>query len=276
MKSIIKSVNKFLLLIIIGASLLLISSTVNAQDRNKAGVNLSKEDAAKNFCDNFSSLSDKYKQNIDEQITKLQERINNEAQKIQTNRQTFDNELENKRTKWEINRKDLYDKLTNKAVTDAQKQALAAFKTAVEAAVTARENAVDAARTAYREGVKQLIVQRKSEILQTFNNFKSAIESAIQQVKSNCSAGISSPAYIRQIYQQNMNAARTARTTALQGIDKLGPKIKELAQIRNAAVQQALQTYRSALKTAIANLKTAFGEANPANPTSSPLRPNPL
>lgn len=273
MKSFIKSANKFLSIIVISASLLLVFSTINAQEQDKAAVNLSTKDAAKNFCNTFSSLSNKYKQNLDEQIAKLQERINNETQKIQTNRQTFDNELDNKRIKWGINRKDIYDKIDNKAVTDVQKQALAAFKTAVEAAVTARENAVDAARTAYRQGVERFISQRKSDVLQTFNNFKSAIESAIQQVKNNCTAGISSPAYIRQIYQQNMNAARTARTTALQGIDKLGPKIKELAQIRNAAVQQALQTYRSALKTAIANLKTAFGETSPANPTSSSVAP---
>lgn len=260
MKSFIKSANKFLLLNIIGVSLLLVSPAVNAQNQNKTAVNSPNKDAVENFCNSFSSLSDKYKQNINNQIAKLQEKINNETQKIQANRQTFDDGLKNKRIKWETNRKNIYDELTGKAVTDARKQALAVFKTAVKSAATARENAVDAARTAYRQGIDQLISQRKTEILETFDNFKSSIESTIQQVKSNCSSGITSPAYIRQIYQQNMNSARTARVTALQGIDKIGPKIKELAQARNAAVQQALQTYQSALKTAIANLKTAFGE----------------
>jgi len=273
MKSIIKSANKFLLLIVVSVSLLLISPAVNAQDRNKTGANLTKEDAAKNFCINFSSLSDKYKQNIDNQIAKLQEKINNEAQKIQANRQTFDNGLENNRAKWEKNRQGIYDKLSNKAVTDAQKQALAAFKTAIEAAAAARENAVGAARIAYRQGVDQLVSQRKTEILQNFDNFKSNFQSISQQAISNCSSGITSPAYIRQIYQQNLKAARTTRVTALQEIDKIGPKIKELAQIRNAAVQQALKTYQSALKTAIANLKTAFGETTPNNSTSSPVTP---
>lgn len=269
-----KSSNKFLLLVII-AVLLPISATIYAQnapqEKNKTGADL--PNAVANFCTNFSSLSDKYKQNIDNQIAKLQEKINSETQKIEANRQTFDNNLEKNRTKWEINRHDIYDKINGKAVTDAQKQALAAFKTAVEAAVTAREKAVDEARLAYRQSLDQLIFQRKSGILETFNNFKSAIESTIQQVKSNCSSGITSPAYIRQIYQQNMNAARTARITALQEIDKIGPKIKELAQTRNAAIQQALKTYQSALKTAIANLKAAFGETTPANPTSSPATP---
>jgi len=269
MKSFIKSANKFLLLTIISVSLLLISPAVNAQDQNKTGADLPK-DTAKNFCTNFSSLSDKYKQNIDNQIAKLQEKMNNEAQKIQANRQTFDNGLENNRAKWEKNRQGIYDKLSNKAVTDAQKQALAVFKTAIEAAATARENAIDAARTAYRQGVDQLVSQRKTEILQNFDNFKSALQSTTQQILNSCSSGITSPAYIRQIYQQNMNAARTARVTALQGIDKIGPKIKELAQIRNAAVQQAMRTYKSALGAAIANLKTAFGETNA---TSSPTTP---
>ena len=276
MKSIIKSANKFLLLTIIAGSLILVSPTVNAQNENKAGVDLPKDAAktvVKNFCTNFSALSDQYKQNIDNQIAKLQEKINTEAQKIQANRQTFDNNLENNRAKWGKNRQDIYDKLSKKATTDTQKQALAAFKAAIDAAAAARENAVDAARTTYKQGVDQLISQRKTEILQTFDNFKSTLQSIIQQTISNCSSGITSPAYIRQMYQQNLNAAKAARVAAIQEIDKIGPKVKELAQIRNAAIQQAMQAYQSALQTAIANLKVAFGQTEPNNPTSSPATP---
>lgn len=266
MKYIIKPLASFLSLIVFAGFLSVAPVTVTAQVKGEAAGNrvkaTSTEAAAKNFCKSFSVLADKYKKNIDEQISKLEDKINTEAKNIQNDRQKFDDNLDKVKQNWGKERLNIYNKLSAKATTDAQKQALAIFKAAVDAAITARENAIEAARTAYRQGVDQIIAQRKNEILQAFSSYKSNLASVLQQAANNCASDSVSSTNIRQIYQNNLETIKEARINAIQTIDKIGPKIKELTKTRNAAIQQAIKTYQSALQSAIAALKAAFPQTN--------------
>ncbi len=250
----IKSISALFVLVVFVISLSVVHFAVaansNKQDRG-AGL--------QNVCSRINDQAQQYKTNIDAKISELRDRINGEIQNIQTNREKSDNALQQDRAKWAQNRQNIYAELKDKATTDAEKQAVANFQNAIEAAVTTRESAIDAARAAFRQGVNQLVPQHQTDAKQVLLTFQSSLQSAIEQALSQCSSGIN-PTTVWATLQSALQAARSARQSGVQQIDKIGPQIQQLAQTRDAAVKQAMQTYQSALRAAVNTLKAAFGE----------------
>ncbi len=252
-----------------GLILALAAASLGGSQTFALGNASSTKSGAENYCSRFGTLSQKYEQNVAGQIGKLQSRIQAQIQKVQTNRKDLDDKLAQNRQKWTQNRDNLYARLNARAKTDAEKQAVATFKGAIEAAVAARENAVDAARNTYRQSADQLIDQHRSAVEQVLNSFQAAIQAAIGQAQASCTAG-TAPAHVRTAFQQALEAARQARKAGVQEVDKIGPQMEALAQTRNAAIQQAMTTYQNALHAAIAALHQAFNEpaATPAATTT--------
>ena len=226
------------------------------------------ESGMQNYCTRFGTLSQKYEQNVSKQITNLQTRIQTQSDKVKTNRQDSDGTLAQHRQQWSQNRQNLYARLNGRAKTDAQKQAVTAFQSAVETAVAAREQAVDAARSAYRQTADQLISQHRTAVEQVLNAFQSAIQSAVGQAQASCTQGTNST-QVRSSFQQALKVARQTRATGIQDVDKIGPQLEQLAHTRNAAIQQAMTTYQNALHAAIAALRQAFGESA-VSPSATP------
>lgn len=226
---------------------------------------------AKNFCTNFSALAQKYQDNLNKEAANVESRLAARAQKEQTNRQDVDNTLAQNRAKWTQNRQAVYAKLSGRAATDVEKQAVAVFQSTIEAAVTAREGAVDGAKAAFRQGLNQLIVQHQSAAQQTLTGFQSAVQAAVTAAANACSAG-TVPATVRTTWQAALAAARAARKTNTGQVDAIGAQVKQLAQTRTAAVKQAMQTYQTALQTAVNALKAAFAKPVSAS-TTAPATP---
>lgn len=219
---------------------------------------------SQNFCSKFSASSTKYVASVNDQLAKLQSRIDTESQKVQVNRQDSDAALKQDKEKAVQNRQAIYAALSVKATTDAQKQAVATFQTTLEAAVAAREAAVDAAKVTYRQGLDQALLGHQTSMKDYLATFKSAIQAAIDQANSQCSAG-TDPATVKKTFQNAMQAARTARKSDIQQKVEVGPQLQQLAQTRNAAIQSAMQTYQTAMKSAIETLRAAFGESASAD-----------
>ncbi len=222
-----------------------------------------------NYCARFSALSQKYEQNVTKQITDLRDRVQTQTQKVQTNRADFDAKLAQHRQQWTQNRQSLYARLNGRAKTDVEKQAVATFRSAIETAVTIREQSVDAARSAYRQAADQLISQHRTMVEQVLDEFQSSIRAAITQAQKDCSSG-TAPVQVRAAFRQALEAARQARKSGVGEIDKTGPQMEQLAQVRNAAIQQAINAYRNSLHAAVSALRQAFGESKSV-PTTTPV-----
>ncbi len=221
---------------------------------------------AKNFCTTFSSLAQKYLTNVTNQINKLTSRIDTEGQDVTANRQKADTTLAQKRSTWEQNRQAIYTKLDNRATTTVQQQAVATFKTTIEAAITTRENAIDAAQTAFRQGFDQLITVHQTDAKQVLTAYQTALQAAINQADNSCSSGTTA-ATVRTSFHSALEAARQARVASTQGIDKIGPQVAALTQTRKDAIQQAVQNFQTVEQAAVAALRAAFMETMP--PTSA-------
>ena len=213
--------------------------------------------AQSGFCARFSPASQTYGQGINRQIANLKARISRENTEAQAHENQFAQKLNQDRSAWAKNRQDIYSRLEARAKTDAEKQAVATFQTAIENAVSARESAVNAARTAFWQGLDQLISQHRTAIGQVLNNYLTAVQAAITKAQSSCAGGASSST-VRQAFFAALRSARQARIQGMQSVDKIGPQVSALVHTRNEAVKQAVQTYENALKAAVAALKAVF------------------
>ena len=152
--------------------------------------------------------------------------------------------------------------LFRSAQTDAQKQAVLAFKTAVTSARDARWTAIHAALFAFQSGIDQAIAARKTGVENAIIAFKGAVDAAIAKAKADCAGGIDA-ATVRGVLQTSVKAAQDAFRATTTGLDKVKTSLDSLIAIRRAAVEKAQGDFKTALEKAIADLRVAFpGENN--------------
>ena len=161
-----------------------------------------------------------------------------------------------------------FAKLEGKATTDAQKQAVHDFETAVLAAVTARRAAVDAANTAYKQAALAAITQRQTQLKTAATSYKTAVANAVVAAKASCAAG-TAPATVRTTFQVALKTARTNLQAALQNANKVRPNLDAPKAARKAAIAQADATFKAAIAQALVALKAALPVASPS-PSASP------
>ncbi|HEV8601221.1 MAG TPA: hypothetical protein VGQ87_01330 [Patescibacteria group bacterium] len=146
------------------------------------------------------------------------------------------------------------------ATTDAEKAAVATFKSTVESAMTTRKAAVDAAMQTFKTAQQQLVGTRQDAIKTAVTAYKNAVAAAITKAQLDCTAHVAS-ATVRQTFLSNLKTARTTFQEAIQGLDKIGQQMKILAQTRNEAVRAANQAFKATVEQARQTLKAAFPNA---------------
>jgi len=155
------------------------------------------------------------------------------------------------------NREAQYAKLDAKAITDAQKQAVASFKTTVEAAVLTREAAVDSAISVLQQSVNQSIDARRTAVETVINEFTSAKSAANAKAIADCSAGVD-PNTIREAYRASMKVAQEKFKSDFQAIEKLQGSFESVRATKKQAVEQAIADFNVTMEKAKADLKVAF------------------
>jgi chromosome segregation ATPase len=240
-------------------ALLVLGAATLAYAENENTGSTAKEKATDNFCLKILDLSSKVDQMITEKIDKLDSKRSERDQGLGVKRAEIDQKLGENRQKWDSNRAEHYTKLQEKADTDAKKQALLNFISAVDTAIANRRAAVNAAQDTFRNGINQLLASREIKVDQITADYKKAIEDAVTKAKSDCSDSSKSAA-VRQALKDALRAARQEFTSDKQAIDKLGEQVKALTDARKAAFEKAKADFTAAMDKAKAVLKTAFGE----------------
>lgn len=211
------------------------------------------------FCAKFTDVADKISSRLDEQKTKVTGYLSEHKNTLEEDRAARDATLKEQRAAAEKRRQEWYARLTEKADTDAKKDAVLQFKQAVETAVETRQAAVDAAILAFRKGVDDAAASRKGSMQGVRDTFKASVDAAVAQVKTDCDNG-ETTATIRSNFKNSLKAAREALQADKKDIDKVGKQVTALAAVRQKAVDTAIAQFQDALKTATDNLKKAFGE----------------
>jgi hypothetical protein len=168
-----------------------------------------------------------------------------------------DNLLLSNRNVRDENREAQYAKLEAKAITDAQKQAVANFKVAVEGAVNTRKSAIDSAILTLRQSVGQSVDVRRSAVTAAMNEFKSSKSGAIEKAKADCVAGVD-PKTIRETFRASMKVAQDKFKSDYQAIDKLKGSFESVRNTKKQEVETAIAVFKATMEKAKADLKAAF------------------
>lgn len=218
-----------------------------------------KENRQEAFCSRFAEQAGKIADNLADRRSKIEERKGNRVNTFETRRDDREAKLEGGRSQADERRNALYQKLEERAKTDAEKAAVKEFKKTVEEAVDTRRDAVDAAIELFRKDVDAAISGRKDDMESAASSFKSAIESALSKAKSDCESG-ANPETVRSNFKNSLQAARTVLQDDRQDADKVGAQVKAYAETRRTAVKAAVDEFKATVEAARLELKEVFGE----------------
>ncbi|OGZ00449.1 MAG: hypothetical protein A2945_03855 [Candidatus Liptonbacteria bacterium RIFCSPLOWO2_01_FULL_52_25] len=154
-------------------------------------------------------------------------------------------------------------KLEARNLTDAQKQAVAAFHAAMDAALDAKRDAVDAAVTAHHDGIKSLLETRKAAVEAAFTARSDAYKAAVEKAKADCAAGVDIKT-VRDAFVTALKVAQEQFASARKANTDFNTKVKVLQATKKAALEKAHADFKAAVEAARAALKAALPK-----PTSS-------
>lgn len=213
----------------------------------------------KNFCTNIDTAVSRINDARGKAQEKKTENRMDKSGKLVERRGTKDGKLDDKRSEHDANRSAAYAKMYEKATTTAQKAAVDAFKTTIEASVTKRKAAVDTAIATFRTSADKLITDRTAAVDAAAATHKAAVDAAIAKAKADCAAGTDA-ATVRSTLQASLKAANEAFRTAAKRPEDLDDQVKALRETRDAAIKSAMTTFKSEYDAAKATLKTALGK----------------
>lgn len=217
------------------------------------------ESPRNSFCSRIDEIVAPIEQRMEDREGKLEARWDEiDANFLQRVNERSDR-LSDYRTTHDANREARYEQLEARATTDLQKQAVAEFKTTVEAAVAQRKATIDSAISALQESFSQSVKVRRDAVKTAMNEFKIAKSTAIEKIKTDCASGVDSTT-VRETFRTSMKAAQDKFKSDYQNIAKLRGSFESVRDTRRQTTQAAVAEFRATVERAGADLKAAFEE----------------
>ena len=211
------------------------------------------------FCNRFTEMAGKIGTGLATGRGEFEERRDTRVEHMDDGRDTRDAKLGDGRSEADAKRSEMYAALEGKADTDAKKAAVAEFQKTVEAAVDTRREAFDDALQAFRTGADALLSDRQEDMQGAADQFEAAMKAALDKAKSDCEAG-TAPATVRSNFQTALVAAHKALQEDRSNSEKISTEIRALADTRHAAVEKAMNDFKTTVEAAAAKLKAVLGE----------------
>ena len=211
------------------------------------------------FCSRFLETTGKIDQKVKERESKLETKRTERLNVLTIRKNERDVKLDESRVKRDANFSEHFAKLETRAQNDAQKQAVATFKAAMENALNVRRTAVDAAIKTFRDGVQGAVDSRKAAVDAAIVSFKAAEQAAIEKAKADCAAGVA-PKDIKQTLQSSLKTTRENLVKARQEIDKKQDVMKPLIEAKKQAMEKAQADFKAVVEKAKNDLKAALGQ----------------
>jgi hypothetical protein len=168
-----------------------------------------------------------------------------------------DRAMADARSSWDSKRDQLYVKLEHRAKTDAQRAAIALFKTHVDTATRVRREAVEAAVSAFHASIDAASRERQKVVDDAIAVFTRKTQEALLKAKADCQRGVA-PSKVRDLYTKEMKHAKEDLSAALKTLEKRNDALRAVSHERQAAVVRAAANFTSAIESAEATLRKAF------------------
>lgn len=218
------------------------------------------------FCVGIAQRLEKVDQKVSEQLGDLAKEGKDRLPRLEEQWQKHMTDLEERRTQRDANLDQHFAKLEERAKTEAQKQAVAAFKTAVLSVIEARRTAVQAALDAFHSGVKSILEVRRTAIEKAFADRAAAFKAATEKAKSDCLAGIA-PKTVRTAFTSSLKSAQEKFAATRRANDEFKKTMEKLEMDKKAAFEKAHNYFKAVIQGAKTDLKKAFGESNATSST---------
>ncbi len=214
-------------------------------------------DGANNhFCSNLSAKTAAETTKLQTLVDRYTAKKDTRLQEIEQHRTARDAERSQHIQATDTHFDDRYATLAAKATTPEQSAAVAAFQSVVESALTTERAAIAAAVADYRTGVDDLINQKLTTADARIATLTSAINGAISQAQQDCAAG-GNEATIASAFKTAVANARSNFKASPVSLN-IKTELASLESERQAAVDQAVTTFKASLDSAKATLEQAF------------------
>ena len=215
---------------------------------------------------------------LDNRMSLLETRYSELRKRLDANQSAQKDRLESLRNQrldhaktWQdtedTNRETQLSKLENIAKTDAQKTAVAEFKTTVETAVSVRRDAFRAADETFKTQMREAADNWKASASEVAGNFRVAVRTAANGALALCKSGDNAE-LIRTAFQADLETARVQFQNDRKSLTRVGDQAGEYAHARGEAFAAALADFKTTLEAARVTLKAAFA-ADASNTTSN-------
>ncbi|MEN9649716.1 MAG: hypothetical protein RL094_683 [Candidatus Parcubacteria bacterium] len=225
-----------------------------ADTRDKSQKNISNE-----FCQQTTSLRTSLLTKFSDKELHKQASSTSIIKKLSDKRSQIDTTRAQSRQKEDVKRTSHFSGLEAKATTDAQKQAVATFKTSVQTAINARRVATDTAIKNYRTGVDALIAQNGTTSLQIKQRLASSTVALVDKVKARCAQGADSKD-VRLEFKSGLAEIKNSFNSNVKDLSAVKTQIEALEKIKKAAFAKADADFKIAFDTARTVLKSALGQ----------------
>jgi hypothetical protein len=237
-------------------SILITPALTFAEGRDvKTKIRLDRNNGS-NFCTMITKNQGDFVNHFDERLLTLKQRRDDRALQVTQRRGDRDEKRTDHRETKEENFSERYAKLDEMATTDAQKAAVAQFKTSINQAISARTTAINTAVTSFRNGIDQIRTSRKTMADSLIATLKSTKDAAFAKAQSDCASNVD-PKTAKATFEASVTAAHNAFVAGRKALDAKSD-INTLTEARKSALQAALNTFKTNVEAARTQLKTAF------------------
>lgn len=216
---------------------------------------------ASGFCSALVARVSNVDQKISDQMGKLRQAENDRGSKLGDKWNKFTSERDTFRSKQDTDIESRVAKLGSMATTDAQKQAVAVFESAIKAALSAKRSAIDAALKSFHDGVAALLSARKAAVENAFAARSDAFHAAVEKAKADCASGVAAKT-VRAALVSALKSAQSQFVSARKANDDFNAKMKQLTAAKKTALDKAQSDFRTAVEQARDALKAALGKPN--------------
>lgn len=213
----------------------------------------------KGFCSRLlaAKAEERVFAHLEQMQVKLKARRGEVGSFVASRRSSRDAALSKSRGQLESRREAAFSRMDEVASAPAQKEAVTAFRAAVQAAIGARQAALDKALQEFRTGLDKARADRQAAVDAAVGDFAKAVKAAEEKAKADCALKDADSEVVRAAMRTSIETARQTMKDGVRGAEKLGEQVPALAQVRQAAFEKALNDYRQAINDAKTQFKSA-------------------
>lgn len=232
------------------------SSVASAQSSSIPAMN--QRENTSQFCTRLNNNVDKFLDKLSAGEVRINEQRNEQTTKLEARAKERADRLALNRSEWDKERQAQYEKLSVKDGASEEKEALLRFRTIREAAVAARRTAIDAAISAYQNGVKQVVADHSASQDRIRISYRTSVSTAFDKAKAGCAERLT-PSSVRETLRSSLKSAREKLSAERGALEKVSVKVRTLGETRKFAVEKALADFKTQIDQARNDLKSVFG-----------------